>query len=536
MPATHTVLFRIQTLSCIHSLPPIHPLGKGSRPFQARPPEGFPINYSKLFFIASLAFAPTLCLAQQPSSSRPEEALDAPAPHALSTTATIVQPNVQESLTGRWLDLDTLSHSERYRNAFADGGGHVFEGGQQRSLVVGKLKLDPAGRYDIGFRASSGRYFNWAYGGYTGQDFITRVNEAQNRFSLAARFGLVQSIFADPAGAALGKVDIHSNGWQFYLRELYFSATPVKAVTVEFGSFGIERGLSTEITTFDEDGYLSGERIRLHDAKHLFFDEVGFTSAYFGDIGTPNLFDRGSSLKKSNYRQVFARKQLNRRVGFSGEYTWQAGENTGIDTLRQAVVVGTKESKIFDSLRFEAYERLNATTFPGVAMSPVGPVAPLSVGGASGYAVTAGKKLGNFSGDIGYASIDKNYSVYTGYRFFQAVSFPLNGDAYGEGNRPFIHASCKDCAWRNRLRLLHPQSRRRKPADAQPAGPQRRDHLRPQSSHRHQQENHVNPPHGREAAGPGGPPFRVRRQIESPRQLCPTLVAKGYTGPDLNRL
>ena len=253
----------------------------------------------------------------------------------------------------------------------------------------------------------------------------------------------MQSIFADPVGTSLGQTEIHSNGWQFYMRELYFSATPVKAMTVEFGSFGIERGLSTEITTFDEDGYLSGERISFNDSKHLFFDEIGFTSAYFGDIGTPNLFDRGSSLKKSNYRQAFAKKQLNKRIGFSGEYTWQAGENTGIDTTREAVVVGTRETKVVDSLRFEAYERLNTTTFPGRARSPLGPIAPLSISGASGYAIAAEKKLGKLSGDFGYASIDKNYSVYTGYRFFQAVSFPLNGDAYGEGNRAFAHASFK---------------------------------------------------------------------------------------------
>jgi hypothetical protein len=33
--------------------------------------------------------------------------------------------------------------------------------------------------------------------------------------------------------------------------------------------------------------------------------------------------------------------------------------------------------------------------------------------------------------------------VYTGSRFFEAVCFPLNGDAYGQGNRPFVHASYK---------------------------------------------------------------------------------------------
>ena len=360
---------------------------------------------------------------------------------SVSTAAPVkaVKPATEKPLLGRWLDLENLSNSERYRNAYAVGGEHVFENAQQRSLIIGKIKLDAEGRYDIGFRASSGRYFNWAFGGYTGENFADRVSSPAflpSFFLPAESLAAVQAIFADPIGVELAR-HLESNGWQFYMRELYFSATPVKPMTVEFGSFGIERGLSTEITTFDDDGYLSGERIRFHDSKHLFFDEVGFTSAFFGDIATPNLFDRGSSLKKFNYRQVFVKKQLNQRVGFSGEYTWQAGT----DTLRQAAVVGVKESRIVDSVRFEGYERLNAVSFAGIAQSPLGPVAALSVPGASGFAIAVQKKLDKLSGDIGYASIDKKYAVYSGYRFPTVIGFPLNGDSYGQGKRLFMHAS-----------------------------------------------------------------------------------------------
>ncbi len=105
-------------------------------------------------------------------------------------------------------------------------------------------------------------------------------------------------------------------------------------------------------------------------------------------------------------------------------------------------MVGTKESKVVDSLRFEAYERLNTKTIAGIAQSPVGPVGSLSIPGASGFAVVAQKKLGQLSGDIGYASVDKDYSVYANYRVFEVFGFPLNGDAYGLGNRIFAHASC----------------------------------------------------------------------------------------------
>jgi hypothetical protein len=389
---------------------------------------------------------PQFCLAQQLTLSSSVDAL-----HSATATATAgnivaavtaIKPANEKPLTDRWLDLETLSNSERYRNAYAVGGVHDFDNAQQRSLIVGKIKFDSEGRYKIGFRASSGRYFNWAYSSYTGSSFLSRVTKPDflpSLLTVPEQFALYQAEVADPAGLAFLSSSLNSKGGQFYMRELYFSATPVKPVTVEFGSFGIERGLSTEITTFDEDGYLSGERIRIHDSKHLFFDEVGFTSAFFGDLGTPNLFDRGSSLTKFNYRQVFAKKQLNTHVGFSGEYTWQ----TGIDTLREAVVVRAKESRIVDSVRFEAYERLNAAIFAGVAQSPIGPIAPLSLQGASGFAVAAEKKVGNLSGDIGYASIDKNYSAYSQYRLLAVAGFPLNGDAYGQGNRVFAHASYK---------------------------------------------------------------------------------------------
>lgn len=403
------------------------------------------MNQAKFLYILALALAPQFCLAQQRAISSAVNGPDSAAATAgivsVIAPAPAIKPASELPLFGRWLQLNTLSHSERYRNAFAVGGGHIFENAQQRSLIAGKIKLDSEGRYNIGFRASSGRYFNWAYGSYTGEGVPSRVQSPGFPLSYygtpAVMFAATQSAFADPVGFNVVTTQLQSNGWQFYMRELYFSATAIKPVTVEFGSFGIERGLSTEITTFDDDGYLSGERIRFHDPRHLFFDEVGFTSAFFGDIATPNLFDRGSSLKKFNYRQTFFKKQLDKRIGFSGEYTWQ----TGSSTLREAAVIGVHESRVVDSVRFEAYERLNAVTFPGVAQSPVGPVAPQSFAGASGFAVAAQKKWGKLSADAGYASIDQHYGVYAGYRFLTAAAFPLNGDAYGQGKRPFVHAS-----------------------------------------------------------------------------------------------
>lgn len=342
-------------------------------------------------------------------------------------------------LFSRWLALDTLSHAERYRNAFATGGFHDFENAQARSLIAGKVKLDADGRFDIGFRASSGRYFNWAFSNFTGEAFFKRVRDPRfqsSYFDAAQKVERARSILADPTGFAIAS-HVFSNGWEFYLRELHLDVTPVKPLTVEFGSLGFERGLSSEITTFDEDGYVSGERIRVHAPKQLFVDEVSFTNGFFGDIATVNLFARGASLQKFNYRQLAAKKQLSQRVGVSGEYTWQVGT----DTLREAAVIETGESRVFDRVRLELYQRPNSITFPGVSQSRIGPIPPITVAGGAGFALVVEKKVGKLSGDFGFASIDKDYSVYYGSRFVHAVAFTLNGDTYGQGKRPFVHAS-----------------------------------------------------------------------------------------------
>ena len=394
----------------------------------------------KIGYLTAFMLAPHFCLAQQITPVLPALTMDALTASSSSTSIVAVAPTAPTAgpkpLTSRWLDLTTLSHTERYRAGFAVGGTQDFQNAQQRSLIQGKIKLDEEGRYDIGFRASSGRYFNWAFGNYTGEDFVDRIKPSPTFLTPAESLERTRAIFTDPTGVALLRDGIKSNGWQFYMRELYVSATPVKPVGVEYGSFGIERGYGSEITTFDEDGYLSGERVRFND-RHLFFDEVSFTNAYFGDLATPNLFERGGSLTKANYRQVAVKRRLNPEFALSGEYTRLSGTNT----LREAVVMSPRQNKGFDSVRLEVYERVNRVTFAGLAESPIGPIAPISVAGASGFAVTVAKKLAGVNGDCGFATVDNDYSVYANSRFIHATGFSLNGDTYGIGNRPFVHAS-----------------------------------------------------------------------------------------------
>ena len=415
---------------------------------QILPFKEFAIKFT-MSLVKSAAFAATaaLCTGLLPSATA-QQASDYVTTHALvavgttastesgpvpATTHAVAAPSADRPLTGRWLDLATFSHSQRYRNQYGDDGYHYFENGQQRSLIAGKLKLDPAGHYAIGFRASSGRTFNWAYADYAGRGFTTSINDPNHEIDYtdpALDPVVAESFKNDPKGLAMVR-GFQSAGWQFYLRELYLSANPIKPVTIQFGSFGFERGLSTEITTFDDDGYLTGERLRVSDPKHLYFDQVTLTSAYFGFLNTPNIFARGSGFTKSNYRQVAVKKQLSPRVGVSGEYNW-ISNNARTSTTRQAIVVDVHESKIVDKVRLEAYEMLTRVTLQGNDERRRG-----------GFALVGEKQFGRLGGDFGFASIDRNYGLYSGSSYAQEVGFSLNGDNYNTGIRIFSHASYK---------------------------------------------------------------------------------------------
>ncbi len=67
------------------------------------------------------------------------------------------------------------------------------------------------------------------------------------------------------------------------LRQLYFDAKPVDGLELQIGSLGFNLGENTEVTGYDNDSYVVGERVQLKMPKRLYFDEVSFTHGYVGD-------------------------------------------------------------------------------------------------------------------------------------------------------------------------------------------------------------------------------------------------------------
>lgn len=84
------------------------------------------------------------------------------------------------------------------------------------------------------------------------------------------------------------------------------------------------------------------------------------------------------------------------------------------------------------SFRLEAYEQLSHIYLQGDEEAP-----------RQGFALVGEKKIRNFSGDFGFASIDRNYGLYSGSSLLQEAGFSLNGDSFNPGIRIFSHASYK---------------------------------------------------------------------------------------------
>jgi len=358
------------------------------------------------------------------SISADKPAVDPSVPTTLTTPSS--QPAVAPLKLERWVDVKNFEFSTRYRSTADANGFHFFDFGQQRSIVDGRFKFDPKGNYTVNVHASSGKYFNWAYSDVWGGSFGDRASMSLGFLTPAESAAAGAAIATDPFFWVI-QAHLNSRGWGMSVRQLYASATPIKQLTAEFGGLGIERGVNTEMTSYDDDGYMTGERIRFNDPKHAYFDQVAVTYGYLGDIYFPSIFDRGDRFKQSNYHQFLLEKKFAKRLDASADYTW----HLGTDTMREAVNVNVPEIHAFDKVRVEAYQRLNDITLQGA-----------DIASGSGFGVTLEKRLpGKIKMEAGFASVDKNYPVYTGSRFMVAVGHPINGDQYAIGNRFFTRAN-----------------------------------------------------------------------------------------------
>ena len=223
---------------------------------------------------------------------------------------------------GRWIEFETINLSTRYRTITTNNGNSTHQN-QYQVAIRGRFKFDRKGRYSVNGGLFSG---NNITGGWNSTGW--------------------------------GAGDLQSN---LYVKQLYFSAKPITGVEIQYGGIGVNNGVNTETTGYDNDLYLTGERVAVRRPKDLYFDEISVTYAYLGDLARPSVFRRFKNLDKSNYHQFLVRKQLSSRVSVSADYTFEMGR----DFLREAIKVKIPETRIVDTALFETYQRVSPDTGVG---------------------------------------------------------------------------------------------------------------------------------------------------------------------------
>ncbi len=270
----------------------------------------------------------------------------------------------QPHLSRRWFDLQMAAIGLRYRTLINSEGVVTASDIQSTQAFLGRFKLDAQGAY------------SWHAAVFSGDRFSSRWNDT----------GIGTG---DPA-------------YEVFLKELFFAARPFRGLELQVGGLYIARGESSEATSYDNDGYLVGERVSLTRVSTFLFDEIDVTRAYLGDLTRPNVIPRYRRLGEANYYQVLASKKLRKRVAVSADFT----RLSTTDTLRAALSLHTPELVMADHLRFESYARLDP--------SP-----------AYGFAVAAEKRLSTrLMVGAGFSDIDRHYGG-------------LNGDQHAVGRRVF---------------------------------------------------------------------------------------------------
>ena len=234
--------------------------------------------------------------------------------------------------------------------------------------------------------------------------FTARLNfDRHKRFGLTAGVSTGRSFNSGYDNTGLGKGVLQTN---LALKELYFTASPVAGVEAQVGGLFINRGQNTESMSYDNDGYVTGYRVAVKRSKQFFFDEVSLTLANLAHTDKPNLNKRWYDLKHSNYHQILVSRKFGKDLTVSTDYTFHSGSETVRQGLRYT------PGQIFDSIRFESYERLKPHRDFGFSVQADRTFwKRLTLGG-------------------GFAAIDRQFGT-------------LNADRFGPGKRVFANSAYK---------------------------------------------------------------------------------------------
>jgi len=293
-------------------------------------------------------------------------ALRAPAPvNAAPEGQAVIVPSSRRptpllSPLSRWVDLQTGLLRARFKYLETSTGVVTNDQVQHSEQIKGRVKLDALATYAVNFGLS------------TGDTFV----RSWNNTAIGTPNGYTSNLF---------------------VKQLYGSAIPAKGLEIQAGGLGIVRGENSEVTSYDNDGYIEGERVTIKRPRTFYVDELSVTVGYLGDSKTVSLWPRLYRMGELNYYQLLAARHFGSRFASSADVTTVAGATT----VRNAFTVNTPELlKLHgpSSVRFEHYARFNDPAY--------------------GFLMSADRTVaGRFALSGGLTDIDKNYGGLNADRF-----------------------------------------------------------------------------------------------------------------------
>ena len=284
----------------------------------------------------------------------------APAPKAAQAPPTV----------RRWLDVQSLVAAMRYRFTENSAGKKTVDDLQWQTQFRGRFLFDKAGRYNIGTFMTTGSTYRSGWN-YTGAG----INDATH---------------------------------PFYVRQLWFGASPVKALEFQAGGLAVNRGEVSDVMASDNDSFIVAGRATVRPT-HGWVTQLSGSAGYFDATGKSNLFRQLDDLKW-NYGQALAGFKLGARATASVDYTYEAGK----DIFREGVALRMPPSvKAVTALRFESYQRVAPDTH-------------------TGYNASADLRLQKLTATVGVMGTDRNYGPFNGDRYelgkrsYYVVNYPLS--------------------------------------------------------------------------------------------------------------
>jgi hypothetical protein len=267
----------------------------------------------------------------------------------------------------RWLEAQAVTVAGRY-NYIEDARDRTLQNRMQTQVEIRtRIKIDESGRYSV------------HAGLFTGNAFDSGWNQT----------GM---------GTGDGTAKI-------YLKQLFVGAEPWKSIELQYGSMDPARGQSTEITTYDNDAYLTAGRVSVRRPREMFFDDITVSVGYVGYLDTPFVFDRTGAFSRQDYWQLLASKQVLPGLTLSTDYS-----AIGDDGMLRQGATWRVDRPWIDTVAGEYGVRLRGGSHQ------------------TAFAFSGEKQVAGVTVQAGYANVDPIFGV-------------LNGDPYGRGNRVFTTGS-----------------------------------------------------------------------------------------------